>query len=81
MGLCFCSLNISKFLFICLYMYVYVGTYVYVSLYICMYVSIGVYVYGCFCMYIYIVLYWLVVCSNTTSYICVCAYFDIDMIE
>ena len=68
--------------------FVYLSVYVCVCGYIC--VCIFIYMYVCFyrcicvwvCLYVYfIVLYWLVVCSNTTSYISVCAYFDIDMIE
>ena len=65
-------------------MYVYLGIYVYVSLYI--YICIYEYVCMSWCICVWVFLYVLyniayIFCSNTSSYISVCAYFDIDMIE
>ena len=63
---------VCVFGYICVCFFIYICIYEYVCMFWCICVWVFLYV-------LYNIAY--IFCSNTSSYISVCAYFDIDMIE
>ena len=68
-----CTVSVSPFAYMCVYVCICIYMYVYVSIYMYLYVSICIYmnVYVCICMYMYV---YVCICIYMYLYECICMY-------